>query len=591
MDRKYWAEAVNTAAYVLNRTGNSLKVGITPYELYHLNEPSVNYFQEFGSRVAVHVPKQKRTKWDSKSCEGMFLGYGDTVKGYRVFFPLQNKVETVRDVVFLPSKKNNLQKREISGSQWYDDDEIYRDETRQEETEICGREELRSREEIHEETEICGQKEVHNEAEISEQTEIPGLETIEEHESTLTTVDNSEQDSLYEEESGDDDSETFMSPDNTPQRRQMLRESTLQRKPDYKKFFNNFVLFNNDVEPNTYIEAVSSSDGDKWSAAIKAEISALEENKTWIRVERPEHCKEIECKWIFRKKKDAEGKIVTYKARLVARGFQQTDVDISDIYSPVAKLSSVRFFLSLCNEYNMEVFQMDVCSAFLYGEIEEDIYITLPDGFESINRDKYVYKLNKSLYGLKVSPKNWNNKFNEVMLSLGFVRSNYEYCLYSKVTEKGHMYLLIYVNDLLLAGTNSADVFNMKKTLSKIFKMKDLGPISYFLGMSIKQDMSNSKITLNQTTYLKSVLCNFGMENCKPVSTPFDTNFDHSVFKREKSESQEIENKCRRLIGVLMYAMLCTRPDLSICVSILSRYQSCASQELWIALKRVLRYI
>lgn len=237
----------------------------------------------------------------------------------------------------------------------------------------------------------------------------------------------------------------------------------------------------------------------------------------------------------------------------------------------------------------MLVHQLDVYSAFLYGEIEGDVYISVPQGCES--DENTVCKLKKALYGLKDSPKNWNKKFHSVMCKLGFVRCDYEYCLYSRNKDGCKTYLMLYVDDLLLASSEASELETVKQMLSTNFKMKDLGLICHYLGIHISQNLREGTIKIDQENYLKNVLKNFNMSECKPCLTPMEDNFDHSVLKREKSESPELETRCRKVIGSLMYAMLCSRPDICLAINILSRYQSCASQDLWIALKRVLRYI
>lgn len=299
----------------------------------------------------------------------------------------------------------------------------------------------------------------------------------------------------------------------------------------------------------------------------------------------------IECKWVYKKKRDETGNISSYKARLVARGFQQIGNYNDDIYSPVAKLTSVRIFLAFCNNFNFKVNQLDVCSAFLNGDIDDDVYIVLPKGFDK-NEGKFA-KLKKSLYGLKSSPKNWYKRFHDLMMSLNFKRSQNEYCIYIKCTDTFSIIILLYVDDLLIAGSSELEVNNIKRVLNQNFKMKDLGSIKHFLGMFISQDLEENTIIINQTVYIKNILKTFDMQNSKPINTPMEGNFRHDDLKRDNniSENQDIENKCRKAIGALMYAMLCSRPDLCISINILSRYQSCASLHLWHAIKRVLRYL
>lgn len=163
--------------------------------------------------------------------------------------------------------------------------------------------------------------------------------------------------------------------------------------------------------------------------------------------------------------------------------------------------------------------------------------------------------------------------FNSFILSLAFKQCEVEYCLYTKITENGTIYVLIYVDDLLLAGSDKNQIKDFKLILQKHFKVKDLGFVRHFLGMLIEQHISEGVIKISQTAYLKNVLKRFNMNNCKPVKTPMEVNFNYNLLKRETSESSEIESKCR--------AAIC----------LLSRFQSCASENLWIAIKRVLRYI
>lgn len=225
----------------------------------------------------------------------------------------------------------------------------------------------------------------------------------------------------------------------------------------------------------------------------------------------------------------------------------------------------------------------------MYGEIGENVYIRLPDG--AYENENNVVKLNKSLYGLKKSPKYWNDKFNSVILREGFKRSKCDSCLYSKCDGKEqNMYVLIYVDDLLIFGSNEIEIKNLKLILSKEFEMKDLGLISEFLGINVKQNLKTNVTEICQKKYLENVLKRFNMYECKPVSTPMDYNFNISDLEN-KNCSQYAENMCRKIIGCLMYAVSGTRPDICVAMSILSRYQDRANDALLVALKRVLRYV
>lgn len=250
---------------------------------------------------------------------------------------------------------------------------------------------------------------------------------------------------------------------------------------------------------------------------IKEEIEALKENDTWTVIKRPEHCEPIDSKWVFKKKRNEKGDIVKNKARLVARGFLQKNVSFSDNYSPVTKLPTVRVFLAVCNYLNIRVVQMDVCNAFLYSKINSDVYMLLPEGLNLKSNE--VCKLNKTLYGLKESLKGWNKKFHDVMIKQGFVKSENDYCLYIKITKVSKMFILLYVDDLLLAGTNEQEVQKIKEVLNHHFKMKDLGNVKHYLGITIKQNVKKGEIVLNQSKYLENIIAKYNMSMCREIST------------------------------------------------------------------------
>ena len=551
LEKIFWAEVVSTASYILNRTGPSPQKSKTPYELWHKREYYIENFKIVGNKVSVHIPKENRLKWDAKNKEGIFLGYGEDIKGFRIYFPDKNKVETLRDVIFLPEKNQEIKntQREILNIEENDD---IKNDLETDDGQVEGN---------------SGQNNVINE-----------------------NVSESEDSSIHDDAEVDSDVNDEIVNSRYDLRRNRPRNT---RYDDYEMDLDRILLAASDEndEPMCYDDAMASSEAKMWKKAMEAEMSALEENETWFLVSESDvKSAVIECKWVYKKKRDEVGNITKYKARLVARGFQQFNAyNNGDIYSPVAKLPSIRIFLALCNNFNYKVHQLDVCSAFLNGDIDDEVYILLPKGFKE-NEGKFA-KLRKSLYGLKSSPKNWYKKFHELMISLNFERSPNEYCIYIKICKLCKIYILIYVDDLLIGGSDENEICKIKNILNQNFKMKDLGGIKNFLGMLITQNLSENKITINQTLFVKNILKNFNMENSKPCNTPMEVNFKHDTLKREKSENQEIENKCRRAIGVLMYAMLCSRPDLCIAISILSRYQSASSLQLWQAIKRVFRYL
>ena len=207
-------------------------------------------------------------------------------------------------------------------------------------------------------------------------------------------------------------------------------------------------------EPSSYSEAIISGDSNKWMTAMHDEMESLEKNGTWDLVKLPREKKPIRCKWVFKRKEGVSPNDETrYKARLVAKGYRQIPgIDYNEVFSPVVKHSSICTLLSIVAMHDLELEQLDVKTAFLHGELEEDIYMEQPEGFVIPGKEKIVCKLKKSLYGLKQSPRQWYKRFDTFMLSQGFKRSNYDSCVYLKTVNGSTIYLLLYVDDMLIAA-------------------------------------------------------------------------------------------------------------------------------------------
>ncbi|KAJ4706252.1 Retrovirus-related Pol polyprotein from transposon TNT 1-94 [Melia azedarach] len=285
-----------------------------------------------------------------------------------------------------------------------------------------------------------------------------------------------------------------------------------------------------------------------------------------------------------------------YKARVVARGFTQREgVDYNEIFLPVVRHTSIRVLLAIVAHQDLELEQLDVKTAFLHGELEEEIYMTQLDGFQVPGKEDYVYKLKKSLYGLKQSPRQWYKRFDSYMIEIGYTRSPYDCCVYySKATNGSLIYLVLYVDDMLIAAENKSDVQKLKDLLSVEFEMKDLGAARKILGMEIYRDRSKKKLFLSQKGYIQKILSRCGMSTAKPIDTPSGANAHLSVAFAPKSvEEKEYMSRVpyTSAVGSLMYAMVCTRPDLAQSVSVVSRFMGEPSKEHWQAVKRIFRYL
>ena len=298
---------------------------------------------------------------------------------------------------------------------------------------------------------------------------------------------------------------------------------TSQLSPSYANFC---AIITSILEPRFYHEAVKDP---KWKEAMNAEIDALVSNNTWSLTPLPPNKKAIGCKWVYRVKYKADGFVERYKARLVAKGFtQQEGLDFTDKFSPVAKLTTVKTLLAIFAVKGWHLGQLDVNNAFLNGDLHEEVYMQLPQGFHN-KGGNVVCKLNKSLYGLKQASRQWNAKFCAVIKHHGFKQSKANYSLFTKKFNDSFIALVVYVDDILIASNNVQAVEELKTSLDQHFKLKDLGGLKYFLGLEIAR--SDKGITLYQRKYALEVLKDAGMSACKPSKVPMEQNLKLSKFQ------------------------------------------------------------
>ena len=240
-------------------------------------------------------------------------------------------------------------------------------------------------------------------------------------------------------------------------------------------------------------------------------------------------------------------------------------------------MSTIKLVLGMVIVENLHLEQLDVKTIFLHGNLEEDIYMIQLEEFIVQGQENLVYKLRKSLYGLKQARRQWYKKFDNFMHRIWFKRCETDYCCYVKFFDNSYIILLLYMDDMLIAGSSIEEINDLKKQLSKQFAMKDLGAAKQILGMRIIRDKVNGTLKLSQSEYVKKVLSRFNMNEVKPVSTPLG-----SHFKLNKEQSLKTEEKRDHMskvpyalaIGSLMYVMVCTRLDIAHVVGVVSRFMS-----------------
>jgi hypothetical protein len=528
---QFWADVVDTVVYLINRGPSSSLDGRIPEEEWTGKKVNYSFLKTFGCEAFVHIDKENRTKLEAKSKKCTFIGYGVNDFGYRLWDYENNKIIRSRDVIF---NEKVMYKDQLQGK---------KQETEKQEYTV-----------LDEITEKEIPKEPENQNVQQQEQQVP---------QTPASV--------------------------------VRRSTRLSIPPERYSPSLYYLLLTDSGEPECYEEAMQVDTKKKWEQGMKEEMDSLENNQTWDLVQLPVGKRALQNKWVY-KLKEEDGGEKWYKARLVVKGFaQKKGIDFDEIFSPVVKMTSIRTILSLVAVEDLHLEQLDVKTTFLHGDLEEEIYMQQPQGYEVKGKENLVCRLKKSLYGLKQAPRQWYLKFDRFMTEQGYNRCHSDHCVYFKRLENGSfIILLLYVDDMLVAGSNMQDINVLKKKLANSFAMKDLGAAKKILGMRITRDRKNRKLTLSQGEYTKKVLERFRMQNAKPVSTPLASHFKLTKEMCPKTQ-EEIEYMSRvpysSAVGSLMYAMVCTRPDIAHAVGVVSRYMNNPGKEHWEAVKWILRYL
>jgi hypothetical protein len=518
LSKTLWAEAVNTVVYTINRTGNTGQEGKTPYELWFNKTPDINNLKIFGSEVYAHIPKEKRRKWDQKGRKGIFVGYSEETKGYRICFD-EREISISRDVIFKESTSPSTAT----------------------EVKIINKEE----------------EEINLEGEAED-----------------------EEDNNDDEEKLDDDEQITIGVEE--QTRMTLRDRGKLNKPiRYRD-----ALFSACNDPFTFEDAMTGDNSDNWKAAMNDEMLSLNKNETWTLVDLPKNKKPINNGWIYKTKYKANGDVDRYKARLVIKGCAQVHgIDFQETFSPVVKYDSIRVILAIAAARKLVLRQFDIKTAFLYGDLEEDIYMKQPKGYE--DGTHLVCKLQRSLYGLKQAPRCWNKKFKNMLMNFDLKETKADPCVF--VSNKNNQLLIvaIFVDDRLITATNNQLVDIMVKYLKDNFETKE-GELDHFLGIEIDQRPDGS-IFIHQSSYCKRILERFNMEETKVLHIPTDP--QHSLDPNLSGSLEAGEVPYREAVGSLLYLSQITRPDITFAVNLVSRYLEKPLTIHWNAVKRIFKYL
>ena len=541
LPKKLWNHAVRTAAYIRNRCYSD-RLKCTPIEKFTGEKPNINNMHVFGATCFAYI--QDKTKLDPRADKGRFIGYDPYSPAYMVYFADRNLIRRVRCVEFF-------------------DDEFHG--------------------EVLPNIPDLGANSINNP--VANQAAASG---------NIPSSPCSNQ-------------VPKASPCTSPQSPALPRRSTREvKRPSH---LNDYIMSDSNESsdenylsaslvdyfykvsdiPQSYEEAMQSTEADKWQVAMADEMASLSANKTFELVPRGDH-KIIDGKWVYCKKLDHQNNYV-HKARYVGKGYkQQFNVDYTESFSPTARMTSVRILTHLASQQNMVVHSVDFKSAYLNAPIDHEVFMNQPPGFEvkDNNGELLVYKLNKSLYGLKQSGRMWYNMLHGYLVDNGFVRSECENCVYTRLEDNTtKTVIIVFVDDLIISAANLATVEDVKHALTDKFAMKDFGQLTEFLG--IQFEFNENYIKMHQAKYVEKILSRFDMMDCNSKPVPCDA----STSKLGFIDSEPFENNrlYREMVGSLVYLATCTRCDLSYVVTKLSEHLENPTMAHFNLCKYVLKYL
>ncbi|KAL8112462.1 hypothetical protein AgCh_019968 [Apium graveolens] len=461
----FWAEAVRYSVYILNRLPTRALSRVTPYEAWTGRKPDMGHIRIFGCLAHMKLPANQVTKLSNRSKMVIKLGKEPGSKAYRVYDPENGTVHVSRDVIFEEKKGWSWERLDTTRGDYQGTFTVVNLHTRVDKNAVEGEDDKDVRS-----PEIT--QDGHSNA--SEWSIKSGQSKTHEHSNTPPARNES---------NAEGNSETEESSEPPRKFRQLtdIYDATEEVELDDDE-----LMLMGTVEPTSYSRAATEN---SWQQAMKDEIDAVEKNHTWKLTELPAGKKAIGLKWVYKVKKDANGQVVKHKVRIIAKGYiQQQGRDFDELFAPVTRLETVRLLLALAAKNSWEVYHLDVKWAFLNGEIQEEVYVTEPEGFVKKGNEQLVYRIVKALYGLRQAPRAWYAKLSKCLEELGFIPCPYEHAVYTKRIGGEMLLMGVYVDDLLVTEV----------------------------------ELGNDYIELKQTAYAKKILEKAGMLGCNSTKYPMD---------------------------------------------------------------------
>ena len=590
-----------------------------PHEAWTNENPSVDHLKVFGCLCYSHVAKDERQKLDIKAIRCIMLGYGTETKAYRLYDVERKKVFYSRNVIFNEAASGKeeamnktsdikyvqlecLNDEEVhndvahDGHDLHEDEEVHNDLAHDEhdlhEDEEVHNDVAHDEHDLHEDEEVHNdvahdEHNLHEDEKVHNDVAHDGHD-LHEDEEVHNDIAHDEHDLHEDEEVHNDvvhDGHDLNEPvKSIPELRCSSREKKM---PDFYGI--RVTVADGSADPVSLMEALSNSDKAYWKDAMEKEVKSLSVNKVWDLVSLPKGKKVVGSKWVFKTKRNVDGNVERYKARLVAQGYSHKYVqDYDETFSPVVRFESLRMIIALSVQRCLKMHQMDVTTAFLNGELNDEVYMKQPEGYVVKGKESLVCKLKKSIYGLKQSPRCWNSVLDQFLKKIGFVQATSDPCLY--IASEGELFLIaVYVDDIVIAGSSDVRMKEVKQALSQKFQVKDLGELHYFLGVKVIQNQKNRTVWIGQQAYAEDILKKFGMEDAKPVQTPVDTSIK---LTPGKSDDACVDQKLfQSAVGSLLYLSIATRPDITYAVSHVAKFCAKPTQQHWLAVKCIFGYL
>ncbi|KAJ0615408.1 putative RNA-directed DNA polymerase [Helianthus annuus] len=605
---RFWNFAFERAAYLISRMPSRTSSHISPLEQLFHHKPDLSFLRVFGCQCFPHLRPYNSHKMDFRSLPCIFLGYSSSHHGYQCLDPTTNRLYIARHVWFNEACFPFLQPRASSNPSPSPDPYF---------SSYPSHAPL-STPSAQSSNPNTAQPEATSSPDLQPATTPPSpisSPAIQPDTSPPESASTNQNQDNFEASQSASPSSTIPEPPPLPQpplqytysRRHTQpisttqsitdsphpgaqtrsRPSNLRQNPKPRTPYNASAFHTSTnstpTEPSTFAVANKNP---HWRAAMTEEFKALMRNGTWTLVPPVPNANIVDCKWVYRLKRDEHGNIKRYKARLVAKGFnQQPGIDYHETFSPVVKSTTVRVVLSLAVSRKWPLRQLDVQNAFLHGDLKETVYLRQPPGFIDSQKPDHLCLLHKSLYGLKQAPRAWFNRLSGALLQLGFSGSKTDPSLFIYSHHGALLYMLVYVDDIILTGNNPRLINHIIQQLSTKFAIQDMGQLSYFLGIEVVP--KGKDLILSRKKYISDLIHKAGLSQSKPVNSPMEIN---SNLAHGDSPQLADPAQFRQIVGALQYLTL-SRPDITFAVNKVCQFMHSPTENHWSAVKRILRYL